>query len=52
MFAVMMSLFFVVVDSLMNQAMVMEKVRTLVSHPVFHVVIFKRQCRFASRLAL
>ena len=46
----MMSMFYVVADSLMNQFMVMEEVRILLYHPAFHVVIFKRQCRFASRL--
>ena len=51
MFAVTMSMFYVVVDSLMNQVMVMEKVRIFKYHRIFHVVIFKKQCRFASRLA-
>lgn len=51
MFAIVMTMFYFVTDFLMNQVMVIEKVRILIYHPVFHVLVFKRQYRFAFRLA-
>jgi len=52
MFSIVTTMFYFVADFLMNQVMVMEKVRISIYHPVFHVLVFKRQYGFAFGLAI